>query len=70
MKYRAQEGLTTSSLSMCVTELLFFAVLLFDENLAEADEAHPLDEVEMERGDAFWFSAGWYQTVRSCLAST
>ena len=40
-----------------------FAVLLFDEDLAEADEAHPLDEVEMERGDAFWFSPTWYQTV-------
>ena len=40
-------------------------MLLFDENLLEADEAAPLDEVEMERGDAFWFSPTWYQTVGS-----
>ncbi len=39
-------------------------MLLFDEDLAKADEGNPLDEVEMERGDAFWFSANWYQTVR------
>ena len=42
-------------------------MLLFDEDLLEADEADPLDEVEMERGDAFWFSAIQYQTVRSYL---
>lgn len=45
------------------TKLASFAVLLFDEDLAQADEANPLDEVELERGDAFWFSANWYQTV-------
>ena len=32
-------------------------------DLAEADESAPLDEVELERGDAMWFSPLWYQNV-------
>ena len=41
----------------------FRAVALYDMDLAEADESAPLDEVEMERGDAMWFSPLWYQNV-------
>ena len=46
---------------------------LFDADLAEADTGAPLDEVELDQGDAMWFSPTWYQTVspcpRSCLCS-
>ena len=51
------------SFSPLPTSELRHAVCLYDANLAEAEEGSPLDEVDMDAGDVFWFSPQWYQTV-------
>lgn len=63
---RYSNGFTSPNLTLSPP-----AVLLFDSDLKAADEAAPLDEVELDPGDSMWFSPKWYQTVsRACFCHT
>lgn len=46
-----------------VKEIAFSAVSLYNNDLENEDVNCPIDEVELEQDDAFWFSPTWYQTV-------